>query len=255
MGQLRFILGAVFLLIGSFDVQAQRINSVKCNIDFNKCLGMIRSVCGANYKVHTRGSHMGGLLADILPGPVVWFTATYSCVEISRAPPAPQKKQAPAATKRPFRFVARDEALSFIVNILNRAGITGYEILPTKKPGDPAVYVRYKDGSLGSFLAAMGNTATADDYASYVAGLYTKGCRGDARIGKENVPTTDGTVKRSLRMACRSEGTNTLHNQQADILRFPDGLLIAWYTSRLDRLNEPDETVKQKARTPKGLDL
>lgn len=255
MGQLRSILAAAIFLSGCFEVQAQRINSVKCNIDFNKCLETIRSVCGGNYKVHDRGTHMGGLLADILPGPVVWFTATYSCVEISRTSPAPQKKQVPEATKHPFRFVARDEALSFIVNILNRAGITGYEILPTNKARDPAVYVRYKDGSLGTFLAAMGNTATADDYASYVAGLYTKGCQGDARIGKENVPTTDGTVKRTLKMACRSEGANTLHNQQADILRFPDGLLIAWYTSRLNHLNAPDETVKQKARIPKGLDL
>lgn len=34
---------------------------------------------------------MGGLLADILPGPVVWYTATYSCIRISKDPPAPKR--------------------------------------------------------------------------------------------------------------------------------------------------------------------
>jgi serine protease Do len=34
---------------------------------------------------------MGGLLADIIPGPVVWYTAAYSCGAISQSSPAPPK--------------------------------------------------------------------------------------------------------------------------------------------------------------------
>jgi hypothetical protein len=89
------ILAAVIFFCGSGDVRAQSVNSVKCNIDFKNCLETIRSVCGGKYHIHSRGTHMGGLLADILPGPIVWFTAAYSCGEISQSSPAPPKKAIP----------------------------------------------------------------------------------------------------------------------------------------------------------------
>lgn len=84
-------LAAVIFFCASGDVRAQNVKSVKCNIDFNKCLEAIRNACGGRYQIHNRGSHMGGLLADILPGPIVWYTATYTCGEFSEESPAPPR--------------------------------------------------------------------------------------------------------------------------------------------------------------------
>lgn len=95
MAQFGFILAAVIFFSGSGDVRAQSFNTVKCNIDFKNCLETIRSVCGGKYDIHSRGAHMGGLLADIIPGPIVWYTAVYSCSKISKSPPAPPKKATP----------------------------------------------------------------------------------------------------------------------------------------------------------------
>jgi S1-C subfamily serine protease len=96
------ILAAVIFFCGSGDVRAQSVNSVKCNIDFKNCLETIRSVCGSKYHIHSRGHHMGGLLADIIPGPIVWYTAVYSCGEISQSSPAPPKKAIPGNGPRGY---------------------------------------------------------------------------------------------------------------------------------------------------------
>ena len=51
----------------------------KCNVDTSKCFAEASSKCSGSYNVIDSESHAGGTLADILPGPVTWYSMTYEC--------------------------------------------------------------------------------------------------------------------------------------------------------------------------------
>lgn len=54
--------------------------TVKCNSDVQKCFAAASESCGSGtYQVISSESHAGGLLADVLPGPVTWYGMTYVC--------------------------------------------------------------------------------------------------------------------------------------------------------------------------------
>ena len=57
------------------------IKTVKCPSDPAKCFAVASQSCpdGGTYRVVSSESHAGGLLADILPGPVTWYGMTYAC--------------------------------------------------------------------------------------------------------------------------------------------------------------------------------
>jgi hypothetical protein len=57
------------------------IKTVKCSSDRAKCFIEASQSCqdGGSYQVLSSESHAGGLLADIMPGPVTWYSMTYSC--------------------------------------------------------------------------------------------------------------------------------------------------------------------------------
>ena len=59
----------------------QPIKTAKCNVDRNKCYASATESCSptGEYRVLSSESHMGGLFADILVGPVVWYSMTYQC--------------------------------------------------------------------------------------------------------------------------------------------------------------------------------
>lgn len=57
------------------------IKTVKCTSDPAKCFMQASQSChetGA-YRVLSSESHAGGILADIMPGPVTWYSMTFSC--------------------------------------------------------------------------------------------------------------------------------------------------------------------------------
>ena len=57
------------------------IKTVKCSSDPVKCFMQASQSCpetGA-YRVLSSESHAGGLLADFMPGPVTWYSMTFSC--------------------------------------------------------------------------------------------------------------------------------------------------------------------------------
>ena len=51
----------------------------KCNVDTSKCFAEASSKCRGSYNVIDSESHAGGTLADIIPGPVTWYSMTYEC--------------------------------------------------------------------------------------------------------------------------------------------------------------------------------
>ena len=58
----------------------EKIRSVKCNVDAQKCYESASVSCnGGSYQVLSSSSHAGGLVADILPGPVTWYNMSYIC--------------------------------------------------------------------------------------------------------------------------------------------------------------------------------
>ena len=57
------------------------IKTVKCTSDPSKCFEQASQSCpnGGKYRVVASESHAGGLIADMIPGPVTWYAMTYAC--------------------------------------------------------------------------------------------------------------------------------------------------------------------------------
>jgi hypothetical protein len=55
------------------------LNTAKCSQSSVGCLQKASQVCGGPYSVVDSDSHSGGLVADVLPGPVTWYSMTYQC--------------------------------------------------------------------------------------------------------------------------------------------------------------------------------
>lgn len=57
------------------------VKSVKCTSDPHKCYESAAQSCpdGGTYRVVSSESHAGGMLADLIPGPVTWYGMTYVC--------------------------------------------------------------------------------------------------------------------------------------------------------------------------------
>lgn len=57
------------------------VQTVKCNSNPSKCFALASQSCasGGTYRVISSQSHAGGLLADVLPGPVTWYSMTFVC--------------------------------------------------------------------------------------------------------------------------------------------------------------------------------
>lgn len=90
------IIGAIFAL-GACGTGVQQVRTVggepvyesKCKGSAGECIVDAREKCGAGYEVLDSESHAGGALADVLPGPVTWYTMTFKCSDFaSGEPPA-----------------------------------------------------------------------------------------------------------------------------------------------------------------------
>jgi hypothetical protein len=57
----------------------EQIHSAKCSSAQQGCYQEAAKTCGGPYQVLDSDSHAGGLIADIMPGPVTWYGMTYSC--------------------------------------------------------------------------------------------------------------------------------------------------------------------------------
>ena len=57
----------------------EALNTAKCSQSTVGCLQTASQVCGGPYSIVGSEHHMGGVLADAIPGPVPWYTMAYRC--------------------------------------------------------------------------------------------------------------------------------------------------------------------------------
>lgn len=57
---------------------AQRFQT-KCKGDSRACIQEARRTCRTGFRVLDSESHAGGLLSDVIPGPVMWYSMIYQC--------------------------------------------------------------------------------------------------------------------------------------------------------------------------------
>lgn len=90
---MRFIvlISALLMTIPSFAAAQQKVkslslpsgavaSSVKCRSNSDKCMRAAGKHCkDGPYQVIDSESHAGGLVADIMPGPFVWYSLTFQC--------------------------------------------------------------------------------------------------------------------------------------------------------------------------------
>ena len=57
------------------------IKTVKCTSDSAKCFVQATASCPTDgkYRVVSSESHAGGIAADLIPGPITWYSMTYAC--------------------------------------------------------------------------------------------------------------------------------------------------------------------------------
>lgn len=60
-------------------MNGNRYYRATCQYSVSDCQLNMESVCNGSYKVIESESHAGGTIIDILPGPVVWYTVTFTC--------------------------------------------------------------------------------------------------------------------------------------------------------------------------------
>ena len=85
---MRYLLIAALALVtlpGTVSAQSfvspsgQQAHTVKCSGSPNGCYQKATETCQGSYQVFDSESHAGGLLADIFPGPVTWYSISFSC--------------------------------------------------------------------------------------------------------------------------------------------------------------------------------
>lgn len=60
---------------------SEEIKQARCNINPDKCYEQATFNCQPKkYQVKSTKTNLGGLFADVLPGPFTWYTITYSCI-------------------------------------------------------------------------------------------------------------------------------------------------------------------------------
>ena len=57
----------------------QVIHQAKCNGSPNGCMKTAAKICRGTYQVVDSSSNAGGLVMDVIPGPVTWYRMSYQC--------------------------------------------------------------------------------------------------------------------------------------------------------------------------------
>ena len=80
----------------------QVVHSAKCNRAPQGCYEEATKTCNGSYQVLDSESHAGGLIVDLMPGPVTWYGMTYRCgTSDGQLPSFPFRGQQYVAPPRP----------------------------------------------------------------------------------------------------------------------------------------------------------
>lgn len=55
------------------------VHQVKCTHSPTSCYEEAHKTCQGPYQIINSESHAGGIFADLIPGPVTWYSFTYAC--------------------------------------------------------------------------------------------------------------------------------------------------------------------------------
>jgi hypothetical protein len=87
VGMICFVAAALFsgccsaqTIVGPSGKPLQPTHRAKCSQSPTGCYEQATRDCrGGSYQILDSESHAGGLIADIIPGPVTWYTMSYAC--------------------------------------------------------------------------------------------------------------------------------------------------------------------------------
>ena len=65
--------------VGFVGPSGQETHATKCSQSPTGCYTEASKICQGPYQVLDSESHAGGLVADLIPGPVTWYGMTYAC--------------------------------------------------------------------------------------------------------------------------------------------------------------------------------
>lgn len=166
-----------------------------------------------------------GKLNFQLSGTARAMAAVLECVDLvnGKTPSTPLSPPASQPAAATFQLVSQAESLVLLTNLLNASGVAGYRL---ERPAADSNAARFTlpDGSEGRLIAARGNTKSADDYANVLIETLSKDCKGDFVSGRQNLPTTDGSVARKVVSTCKT-GQN-VKVTESTVLRYASGYLM-----------------------------
>lgn len=178
------------------------------------------------YKALQRGERLDlqtpyGNLSFSLKGTKKAMFAVLDCVGSLR----PQAS-APQTSDNKYEVVPLSEATVLLTNLLNAAGIQGWNLEVPKKD-DRFVGFRLATGSYGFMRAARGaGTPTADEFANSTIGEWAKLCKGKFFSGKQTIASTDGSVVRKVTTLCQEEGDRKSIGTETTIIRHSNGFML-----------------------------
>ena len=124
------------------------------------------------------------------------------------------------------RQIAHSEASAMLAAVLDVAGVSDYRAEPPT-PGEQVAIGKFADGTSLVLGACQGATADAADLSAE-QGLKSaaRQCRGELNIGRQTIPSSDGSIIRKVTTTCRTD-PGTIFKEEVHIRR-PDRLLISF---------------------------
>jgi len=73
------VLGAPCLAETFIGPSGKPVQQAKCQMSPTGCYQQASAACHGPYQILDSERHSGGLFMDLMPGPVMWYSMTYSC--------------------------------------------------------------------------------------------------------------------------------------------------------------------------------
>jgi len=174
------------------------------------------------------------------------------CVSIRGSSPGlSSQKGFPSSSPR-FRnvkVIPARESIALLTSMLNASGIAGYTLLPLKANSS---YVDFNsvDGSVNIFLAYREATDPnlPNRRINRLISIISKDCKGRFISGKDNIPSTDGSIIRKAAIKCLKDDHDFI--SEVLVIQKPNGLgieLTTMYTTYPNSIPKPDRSIRDGA--------
>ncbi len=170
-------------------------------------IALVMSVKAKSFTALQRGHHLRIKTTHAthnipLRGSLSAMNSLLRCVK--QLPKAPQKENfsAPLNSQQLYDSAKTERKMK---EFFEHAKIKDYKVLPPKDDKSGSRF-RLPDGTIGVFSMAKNvSISTFEQLVAKVISLDAKACKKSYRTGKENLPTTDGSLALKIVSECRSE--------------------------------------------------